>query len=203
MFKIIATCRSAGHEGDHEQARCTSDRRERDRHLRTLTRSLHLTLWLVWRAPASLARALGRNRRRRRVVLSSHRNRGHRPGDDGQIEGARDSDHRKAARSGEDPRRTARFWREKLDVDEQTVLRWANLADRMRIKGVREPYAELLKDRRRRYRPGTEIPQSRPARRGDGATPMPSTSACNCCRRRSASGTGSRPPRSCRPKINY
>jgi predicted flap endonuclease-1-like 5' DNA nuclease len=35
---------------------------------------------------------------------------------------------------------------ERLDVDEQTVLRWANLADRMRIKGVREPYAELLKD---------------------------------------------------------
>jgi len=35
---------------------------------------------------------------------------------------------------------------EKLDVTEQTVLRWANLADRMRIKGVREPYAELLKD---------------------------------------------------------
>ena len=34
---------------------------------------------------------------------------------------------------------------EKLDIDEQTVLRWANLADRMRIKGVREPYAELLK----------------------------------------------------------
>ena len=35
---------------------------------------------------------------------------------------------------------------EKLGVDEQTVLRWANLADRMRIKGVREPYADLLKD---------------------------------------------------------
>jgi predicted flap endonuclease-1-like 5' DNA nuclease len=35
---------------------------------------------------------------------------------------------------------------EKLGVDEQTVLRWANLTDRMRIKGVREPYAELLKD---------------------------------------------------------
>jgi predicted RecB family nuclease len=35
---------------------------------------------------------------------------------------------------------------EKLGVGEQTVLRWANLADRMRIKGVREPYAELLKD---------------------------------------------------------
>jgi predicted flap endonuclease-1-like 5' DNA nuclease len=35
---------------------------------------------------------------------------------------------------------------EKLGVDEPTVLRWANLADRMRIKGVREPYADLLKD---------------------------------------------------------
>jgi len=35
---------------------------------------------------------------------------------------------------------------EQLGVDEQTVLRWANLTDRMRIKGVREPYAELLKD---------------------------------------------------------
>ena len=35
---------------------------------------------------------------------------------------------------------------EKLEVDERLVLRWANLADRMRIKGVREPYAELLKD---------------------------------------------------------
>ena len=35
---------------------------------------------------------------------------------------------------------------EKLGVDEQTVLLWANLADRMRVKGVREPYAALLKD---------------------------------------------------------
>ena len=35
---------------------------------------------------------------------------------------------------------------EKLGVDEHIVLRWANLTDRMRIKGVREPYAELLKD---------------------------------------------------------
>jgi len=34
----------------------------------------------------------------------------------------------------------------KIGVDEKTILRWANLTDRMRIKGVREPYAELLKD---------------------------------------------------------
>jgi predicted RecB family nuclease len=33
-----------------------------------------------------------------------------------------------------------------LGVDEHVVLRWANLADRMRIKGVREPYAQLLQD---------------------------------------------------------
>jgi predicted flap endonuclease-1-like 5' DNA nuclease len=32
----------------------------------------------------------------------------------------------------------------RLGVDDQTVLRWANLADRMRIKGVGEPYAVLL-----------------------------------------------------------
>jgi predicted flap endonuclease-1-like 5' DNA nuclease len=32
----------------------------------------------------------------------------------------------------------------RLGVDEKTVLRWANLADRMRIKGVGEPYAALL-----------------------------------------------------------
>jgi hypothetical protein len=31
-----------------------------------------------------------------------------------------------------------------IDVDEKTILRWANLADRMRIKGVGEDYAELL-----------------------------------------------------------
>jgi len=29
--------------------------------------------------------------------------------------------------------------------DEAQILRWANLADRMRIKGVGEPYAELLR----------------------------------------------------------
>jgi predicted flap endonuclease-1-like 5' DNA nuclease len=33
-----------------------------------------------------------------------------------------------------------------LGVDEKAVLRWANLADRMRLKGVREPYAELLRE---------------------------------------------------------
>jgi predicted flap endonuclease-1-like 5' DNA nuclease len=33
----------------------------------------------------------------------------------------------------------------KIGVDEKTILRWANLADRMRIKGIGEDYAELLK----------------------------------------------------------
>jgi len=33
---------------------------------------------------------------------------------------------------------------EKIGVDEKTILRWANLVDRMRIKGVGEDYARLL-----------------------------------------------------------
>lgn len=34
----------------------------------------------------------------------------------------------------------------KLGTTEQVVLRWVNLCDRMRLKGVREPYAELLRE---------------------------------------------------------
>jgi predicted RecB family nuclease len=34
----------------------------------------------------------------------------------------------------------------RLGTTEQTVLRWVNLTDRMRLKGVREPYAELLRE---------------------------------------------------------
>jgi predicted flap endonuclease-1-like 5' DNA nuclease len=32
----------------------------------------------------------------------------------------------------------------RIGVDEKTILRWANLVDRMRIKGVGEDYAKLL-----------------------------------------------------------
>jgi predicted flap endonuclease-1-like 5' DNA nuclease len=32
----------------------------------------------------------------------------------------------------------------RIGVDERTILRWANLVDRMRIKGVGEDYAKLL-----------------------------------------------------------
>jgi predicted flap endonuclease-1-like 5' DNA nuclease len=34
---------------------------------------------------------------------------------------------------------------ERTGIAEREILRWANLADRMRIKGVGEDYAELLK----------------------------------------------------------
>jgi predicted flap endonuclease-1-like 5' DNA nuclease len=34
----------------------------------------------------------------------------------------------------------------RIGVDEKTVLRWANLVDRMRIKGIGEDYATLLQD---------------------------------------------------------
>jgi hypothetical protein len=33
---------------------------------------------------------------------------------------------------------------DKTGIDEKRILRWANMADRMRIKGVGEDYAELL-----------------------------------------------------------
>jgi hypothetical protein len=33
---------------------------------------------------------------------------------------------------------------ERTGIDEKCILRWANMADRMRIKGVGEEYAELL-----------------------------------------------------------
>lgn len=32
----------------------------------------------------------------------------------------------------------------KISIDEKRILRWANMADRMRIKGIGEDYAELL-----------------------------------------------------------
>jgi predicted flap endonuclease-1-like 5' DNA nuclease len=34
----------------------------------------------------------------------------------------------------------------KIGVDEKTILRWANLVDRMRIKGIGEDYATLLQE---------------------------------------------------------
>jgi predicted flap endonuclease-1-like 5' DNA nuclease len=34
----------------------------------------------------------------------------------------------------------------KIGVDEKTILRWANLVDRMRIKGIGEDYAQLLQE---------------------------------------------------------
>lgn len=32
----------------------------------------------------------------------------------------------------------------RISIDEKRILRWANMADRMRIKGIGEDYAELL-----------------------------------------------------------
>jgi len=34
----------------------------------------------------------------------------------------------------------------KIGGDEKTILRWANLVDRMRIKGIGEDYAQLLQE---------------------------------------------------------
>ena len=74
---------------------------------------------------------------------------------------------------------------EDLEVSEQTILLWANLVDRMRIKGVREPYAQLLKDAGVDTVTGIEIPQSRAARRGDGVGER-EAQACRCAADRKA-----------------
>src|SRR5262249_34699718 len=63
-----------------------------------------------------------------------------------------------AARSARDRKNLA----QKLGVDEHTVLRGATLAARMRIRGVREPYAELLKAAG--VDPVRELPSRTPAR---------------------------------------
>jgi len=34
----------------------------------------------------------------------------------------------------------------KTDIDEKTLLRWANIADKLRIKGMGKEYAELLRE---------------------------------------------------------
>src|SRR5262245_55910031 len=46
--------------------------------------------------------------------------------------------------AAKDPKGRQRLATE-IGVDEKRVLRWANLVDRMRIKGVGEDYAELLR----------------------------------------------------------
>jgi hypothetical protein len=66
------------------------------------------------------------------------------------------------------------------------VLRWANLADRMRIKGVREPYAELLKDAG--VDTVKELKYRNPGRLAEAmARRTRSASACGCCPRKRAS----------------
>ena len=76
----------------------------------------------------------------------------------------------------------ARRWPTRPGFDEKQLLCWANIADRMRIKGVSKDYAELLQAagvdtvKELKYRnPG----QARP---GDGGGQQASASWCGCCR---------------------
>lgn len=49
----------------------------------------------------------------------------------------------KLLESAKDPKGRKRL-AAKIGVDEKCILRWANMADRMRIKGIGEDYAALL-----------------------------------------------------------
>jgi hypothetical protein len=54
----------------------------------------------------------------------------------------------------------------KIDIDEKTLLRWANIADKLRIKGMGKEYAELLREvgvdtvKELRYRNPQKLAQS-------------------------------------------
>ena len=56
----------------------------------------------------------------------------------------------------------------KTSLDEKRLLRWANIADKLRIKGMGKEYAGLLARGRRRYREGTAVPQPGEARQSHG-----------------------------------
>ena len=52
---------------------------------------------------------------------------------------------------------------DKTGFDEKQLLCWANVADRMRIKGISKEYAELLQAAGVDTVQGTQVPQSRPS----------------------------------------
>ena len=53
-------------------------------------------------------------------------------------------------------------------LDERQILHWTNTADRLRIKGIGAPYAQLLHYAGVDTINALKIPQSRPPRAGDG-----------------------------------
>ncbi len=74
----------------------------------------------------------------------------------------RHQDDREAARGCQEPE-GSQAPRRQDRLDEKRLLRWANIADKLRIKGMGKEYAGLLCAGRRRYREGAAIPQSRPS----------------------------------------
>ena len=57
---------------------------------------------------------------------------------------------------------------EKTGFDEKKLLCWANVADRMRIKGVRQGICGTTAGRGRRYREGAQVSKSAQSRQGNG-----------------------------------
>ena len=93
--------------------------------------------------------------------------------------------------------------RQDRSAPEKNLLCWANMADRMRIKGISKEYAELLQAA------GVETVQASsstaipPTRRRHGRAPTGRASWCACCRRKRPWRAGSARPRRCRSKISY
>ena len=57
---------------------------------------------------------------------------------------------------------------EKTGLAEKQLLCWANVADRMRVRGRQQGICRTVASRRRRYREGTQVPKPGQARQSDG-----------------------------------
>ena len=85
----------------------------------------------------------------------------------------------------------------KTGLDEKQLLCWANIADRMRVKGIRKEYAGLLQAAGVDTVQGTQIPQSGKPRQGDGRGQPQAQAGRSFCRPPRWWGAGSSTPRSC------
>ncbi len=88
---------------------------------------------------------------------------------------------------------------EKTGLDEKRILGWANMADRMRIKGVGADYAGLLQAagvdtvKELKYRNPAKLARPWP-------TPMPSANSPGYCLPTAPSSAGSSRPSGCRSR---
>ena len=131
-------------------------------------------------------------------VLSHHRHRRHRAGCRRDAEVGRNPDHRRDCWKRRANPKGRKALAEKTGFDEKQILCWANMADRMRIKGVGEEYAELLQAagvdtvKELKYRNPANLAKA--MARGQ----RQAQAGARCCPRKRPCCAGSSTPRNCR-----